>query len=38
MLMYNMVKLVIVLPKEPFQNWGVGFIELIKPTSKLLGK
>jgi hypothetical protein len=35
MLMHNMVKLVIILPKEPFQKWGLDFIELIKPTRKL---
>ncbi len=35
LLTQNLTKLVTTLPKKPFQKWGLDFIRLIKPTSKL---
>jgi hypothetical protein len=35
--MQNLAKLVTILPKGPFQKWGLDFIKLIKLVSKLLG-
>jgi lipoprotein signal peptidase len=31
----NLAKLVTILPKEPFQKWGLNFIGLVKPTSRM---
>ncbi len=33
----NLTKLAIILREEPFQTWGLDFIALVKPASKLLG-
>jgi hypothetical protein len=37
MLTQNLAKLIITLPKEPFQKWGLDFIRHVKPASRLLG-
>jgi len=37
MLTQNLAKLVTTLPEEPFQKWGLDFIGLVKPVSRLLG-
>jgi hypothetical protein len=37
MLTQNLAKLITTLPKEPFQTWGLDFIGLVKPASRLLG-
>jgi hypothetical protein len=34
----NLAKLVTTLLEKPFQKWGLDFIGLVKPTSKLLNK
>jgi hypothetical protein len=36
MLTQNLAKLVIILLEELCQKWGLDFIELVKPTNKLL--
>jgi len=36
LLTQNLAKLVTTLSKKPFQKWGLDFIRLVKPTSKLL--
>jgi hypothetical protein len=35
LLTQNFAKLVTTLPKEPFQKWGLDFIGLVKPISRL---
>ncbi len=35
LLKQNLEKLVAILSKEPFQKWGLDFIGLVKPTSRL---
>jgi hypothetical protein len=33
----NLAKLVITLIEKPFQKWGLYFIRLVKPVSRMLG-
>jgi hypothetical protein len=37
LLTQNLVKLIITLPKKPFKKWGLDFIRLVKPVSKMSG-
>ncbi len=37
MLTHNVAKLIITLPREPFQKWGLDFVRLVRLASRLLG-